>query len=330
MQNISELFNDRKVNSPSISSGTLTLDLSTGRFFNVSLNANVTTLTISNVPSSVMTSIRLALTQDSTGGRTFAWPSSVKTVQTPIVFKTASYTSIFDLYTTDGGTTWFLNQVGIVRPTDPYAANVTCLMHFENSGSLTSFQDEIGNTFTATGSPTIDVSKAKFGSGSLSLPGSSYLSASASANFGFGTGDYTVEFWINQASQTTDRPVFDNRVSSGVPGIAIYSSTASDNNKLTCYSWTGSLGVSSMTIPTSQWVHIAVTRSGTTLKCFVNGTQGFSVTDSRDYGSSNTCYIGSNVLVTQYFSGNIDEFRITKGTARYTANFTPDTVPFTP
>ena len=330
MQNISELFNDRKVNSPSISSGTLTLDLSTGRFFNVSLTANVTTLTISNVPSSVMTSIRLVLTQDSTGGRSFLWPSSVKSARTPITYRLAGFTSIFDLYTTDGGTTWFLNQVGIVRPTDPYAANVTCLMHFENSGSLTSFQDEMGNTFTGTGSPIIDLTKAKFGSGSLSLNGSSYISASASANFGFGTGDYTVEFWINQASQTTERPVFDNRVSSSAPGIAIYSSSGADNNKVTCNSWTGTLAVSSMTIPTSQWVHIAVTRAGTTLKCFVNGTQGFSVTDSRDYGSSNPCLIGNNVGASQYFAGNIDEIRITKGTARYSGNFTPDAVPFTP
>lgn len=329
MQNISELFNDRKVNSPSISSGTLTLDLSTGRFFNVSLNANVTTLTVSNVPSSVMTLIRLALTQDSTGGRSFIWPSSIRSIQTPVVFKTAGYTSIFDLYTTDGGTTWFLNQVGIARPTDPYAANVTCLIHFENSGSLTSFQDEIGNTFTATGSPTLDLTKAKFGSGSLSLNGSSYLSASAAAAFGFGAGDYTIECWINQASQTTDRTIFDNRVSSAV-GVAIYSSTATDPNKLSVASNSAVIATSSSTIPAGQWVHITVQRASNTITGYINGTSVCTVTDSRTYATSNAVQIGAGTGPGQYFNGNIDELRITKGVARYSGNFTPDTVPFTP
>lgn len=108
MQNISELFNDRKVNSPTISSGTLTLDLSTGRFFNVSLNANVTTLAFSNVPSSVAAIIDLKLTQDATGGRTFTWPSAVKWPNgyVPTVTSTANSVDIFTLLTTDGGTTW--------------------------------------------------------------------------------------------------------------------------------------------------------------------------------------------------------------------------------
>lgn len=326
MQNISELFNDRKVNSPTISSGTLTIDLSTGRFFNVSLTANVTTLAFSNVPSSVMTSIRLVLTQDSTGGRTFAWPSSVRLASTMPVYNSPGVSCVVDMYTIDAGTTWIPTYFKAFAASDPYAANVTTLLHFDQD-----FTNSVGaSVFATTGTGALISYQGKFGPGSLSLASSSYISTSASANFGFGTGDYTVEFWVNQASQTTDRPLFDSRVSSGSPGIAIYSSTTTDNNKLTCYSWTGTLGVSSMTIPTSQWVHIAVTRSGTTLKCFVNGTQGFSVTDSRDYGASNYCYIGNNGGGTQYFVGNIDEFRITKGTARYTANFTPDTVPFTP
>lgn len=108
MRQLSELLFERKVNSPTISSGTLTLDLATGRYFKVTLDANVTTLTFSNVPSGVDCTVDLKLVQDATGSRTFAWPASVKWANgyIPTVTATASNYDIFTLHTDDGGTTW--------------------------------------------------------------------------------------------------------------------------------------------------------------------------------------------------------------------------------
>ena len=100
--------------APSISSGTLTIDLSTGTVFAVNLNANVTTLTLSNVPASgLVGGITLFLTQDATGGRTITWPGSVKwgAVGSPSL-SAATKTDIVTLTTFDGGTTWYAVLVG--------------------------------------------------------------------------------------------------------------------------------------------------------------------------------------------------------------------------
>jgi hypothetical protein len=62
--------------APSSSSGTLVLDLSLGNVFEVTLTEDVTTLTISNPPSS-SGSFTLFAKQDGTGGWTITWPASV-------------------------------------------------------------------------------------------------------------------------------------------------------------------------------------------------------------------------------------------------------------
>lgn len=101
--------------SPTSSSGTLTLDIENGNHFTVTLTENVTTLTISNpTATGTLCAVVLWLKQDGTGGRTFAWPSSIKWAggTAPTVTATASATDIFVLQTVDGGTTWAGSAVG--------------------------------------------------------------------------------------------------------------------------------------------------------------------------------------------------------------------------
>jgi hypothetical protein len=86
---------------------------------------------------------------------------------------------------------------------------------------------------------------------------------------------------------------------------------------------------SSTAVSTSTWYHIAVTRSGTNTKLFVNGSQeGSTYTDSNVYVNGlNRPVLGADGLTigTSPFNGYIDDLRITKGIARYTSNFTPPT-----
>lgn len=100
--------------APSISSGTLTLDCSVGNVFAVSLNASITTLSFSNVPSSgTAYSLTLAFTADGTA-RTISWPGAVKwpSGTAPTLTSTNAKVDTFVLTTYDGGTTWYAFVAG--------------------------------------------------------------------------------------------------------------------------------------------------------------------------------------------------------------------------
>ena len=105
---------DKGIATPTISSGTLTLDLAAYRVFNVAMTANITTLAFSNVPSSGSVIVDLVLVQDSTGSRTLSWPSSVKFLNgtPPLLGSLPADVAYFRLMTNDGGSTWVcLDQV---------------------------------------------------------------------------------------------------------------------------------------------------------------------------------------------------------------------------
>lgn len=93
--------------APTISSGTLTLDLSGSNFFAVSLNAAITTLTISNTPASAAASFTLELTADGTA-RAVSWGSAIKWSggTAPTLTSTSGKKDVFAFYSNDGGTTW--------------------------------------------------------------------------------------------------------------------------------------------------------------------------------------------------------------------------------
>ena len=103
------------VATPTIASGVLTLNLETGNVFNVTHDANITTLTLSNPPiSGKCGSFTLLLTQDATGSRTLVFPSSVKWSggTAPTLTTTANKANILSFFTIDAGATWYGCQIG--------------------------------------------------------------------------------------------------------------------------------------------------------------------------------------------------------------------------
>ena len=90
-----------------------------------------------------------------------------------------------------------------------------------------------------------------------------------------------------------------------------------------------SLLTSTTVISNNTWYHVAITRSGTTLRMFIDGTQEASTTSSANFTSTTNMFIGADVNNTnQRINGYIQDLRITNGYARYTANFTPPTQAF--
>jgi len=221
---------------------------------------------------------------------------------------------------------------------DPNFDNVSLLLSGEGADGSTSIIDSSNNNnvVTAVGDASISTAIADpFGNsdaGVLAFDGNGdYLQAAESnSNLTFGTGDFTVEFFIYYNSTNTDDLILDWRNTvGGQPRIVLYHT----GGNLTIYNPTN-LTDTIFTPAINTWYHVALCRSGGTLRTYVDGTQTFSGANSRNYlapESTNGIYIGGVSFISGYdFNGYISNLRITKGVARYTANFTPPTQPFFP
>jgi len=151
----------------------------------------------------------------------------------------------------------------------------------------------------------------------------------SSSDFTMGTGDFTVECWV-KFDNTNNKGIFqisDN--SAGLKatvgsGIA-FAHTGSAwrvyaNNAAT--SFTAARNI-------NQWYHIAVVRNSSVTKCYVDGNQILSFSDTYDYDGT---YIGiGGYYATDLYlvDGQISNFRVVKGTAVYTSAFRPPTEPLT-
>jgi len=93
----------------SISSGTLTLNLNDAQVFEVSLNANITTLTISNIDatSNTVNAFTVIFMGDGTA-RTITWPAAVKwpNATAPTMTSTNGKKDVLSFLSPDNGTTW--------------------------------------------------------------------------------------------------------------------------------------------------------------------------------------------------------------------------------
>jgi hypothetical protein len=158
-----------------------------------------------------------------------------------------------------------------------------------------------------------------------------YLSTASQAALGMGSGDFTYEAWIyvNEVVPTNAlRGLFDSRVG-GATGCGIYTSADTGTTSKLVYTTNSAIVASSTnTIRPYAWTHVAVTRSGGTVRGFLNGVLEFTVTDSRTFSSSAITWIGADTS-TSNFNGFINSARILKGTALYTSAFTPNTSPLT-
>lgn len=168
--------------------------------------------------------------------------------------------------------------------------------------------------------------------GSIDLDGNGdYLSTPANTGFDL-DGDFTIEAWITTYDTTRNMLIVDTYVSGDNNSYQFY--FRGTGNSLAFY--TVGDGVilqdpSSTTITNGgDWFHVAVTRSGSTCRMFINGKQVDSTTNSRDLTHGNILSIGAQRTTgTNYYDGRISDLRIVKGTAVYTSNFTPPTEPLT-
>jgi hypothetical protein len=170
--------------------------------------------------------------------------------------------------------------------------------------------------------------------GSLSFSGASnsYLTIANDIDLRMGTGDFTIEWWQYAQTVGNSFPRIFSIGSFSSQSIAV-SQEGSDSSR-TFYFWgSNANSIESGQNYTGKWVHFAISRSGTTVRVFRNGTQiGSNLTISTNFANTtNTLAIGneSSPSTGAAFKGLITNFRWVKGTAVYTSNFTVPTQPLT-
>ena len=161
-----------------------------------------------------------------------------------------------------------------------------------------------------------------------------FLSMPANAAFDFTTGNFTIEAWVYINDNSALDPanlrraqIFDVSATN-TDGIIFWITGDANTTGTGLGVYNGSLTVSvTTTIPQKRWNHIAVSKSGTSVYFFLNGTQvGTTQTTSGNWGSTTLIpKIAGRSTSTYnfYLNGYISNLRVLKGTALYTANFSP-------
>jgi hypothetical protein len=204
--------------------------------------------------------------------------------------------------------------------------NVSLLLPFDNN-----FQDFSSNNFAVTANGNVQISNAqsKFGGGSALFDGSGdYIEATVGAGE-FGSGDFTIECWINANTTTSVDTVISKGILSTVDDRGWTLEWSGGRLAFFGYGeYSTGIVITNNVLNTGTWYHIAVVKQGSTFKMFLDGVQQTNHYGNPTTGTLNAggqLFVGTGFfdLVNRSFHGYIDDLRITKGVARYTSNFTP-------
>ena len=316
--------------------GTMTLDMALGNVFSVTLTANVTALSIINPPTSGnYGEVTLFITQPNGSTYSFAFGGARWLDDRIPIIEVSNSAVIVRLSTKDAGTTWYGRVLaeelgsGCVSGND---VNTKLLIHSNATQGDTAFNDESAANHTIIKNGGVAHSSsvsAHFGATSIYFDGSDdTLQLPADhADWDFGSGDFTIDMWIRPMAFGG---MFISKHRSGDQSFYAFAYDGNINSYF--FTSTGAINLISSVLAVDVWTHVAIVKSGTTIKLYQDGVEEASAafTGSMDYGTAAPVTIGGNgnVTPTQLYTGYIDEIRVSKGVARWTANFTPPVLPY--
>jgi hypothetical protein len=196
------------------------------------------------------------------------------------------------------------------------------LLHFNGTNDSTTFTDNSPNNFTVTSTngAKITSSITKFGNGSGFFDGTNdYISIADSPTLRVLSGNCTIEAWFYTIS--TPPTIYGGPIITKASAASGWELRYDQTNRLS-FVYPGVIGYFFGPNPLSlnTWYNVAIVKLGSTVKGYVNGIE-YSIASSVPAETNQPLVIGSNPGYG-YFNGYIDEVRITKDIARYTASFT--------
>ena len=229
----------------------------------------------------------------------------------------------------EGVFTGYISDLRIVKGTAVYTANFTpptqsltaisgtsLLLKMGNAG----IYDEMAkNNIQLIGNATTSTTQTKYNDTAIYFDGSDHLTVNHDA---LGTGNWTIEGWVYFNAIQLGTYIFDFRSSSNTnPALNLQT----DWRYITDSDYRISSGI---TPSTNTWYHFAVVKNSGTTTLYINGSSIGTYADSLNYVGNTSAFIGRwHSSGAGYLNGYLEDFRITKGVARYTANFTPPTAP---
>ena len=243
---------------------------------------------------------------------------------------------------TSGNPNGYYSDVRVVKGTAVYTADFTpptapltaitgtsLLLKGTNAGIIDKSQSV--QSIILNGNVKSSTTAYKYLTSSMVFDGSSdYLTTPQQE---LGTGDFTIEGWHYLLSRANTRNgIFGNYTSYSAGSLGMFAGHVSGVTTAYQVAYNGAAFPASViqggTIAYNQWVHFAVVRSSGTMHLYIDGTLVDSITAAASLNGVGTSFIigaPSDNLTGGGMNGYLEDFRITKGLARYTAAFTPPT-----
>jgi hypothetical protein len=239
---------------------------------------------------------------------------------------------------------FFYSENSIAVNSDPYFSNVSLLLKGDGTNNSTSFIDSSNNnlTISRSGNTIISTAQSKFGGSSIYFDGNGdIISAPSNDGLNFGNSNFTIEMWVyaSPADNGAEKWLFGKRASVHIYGGCLsyftYDSVNSRYNVAFYASFDGSTWgiangyINNAYVPINTWTHLAFIRNGNEFSVYINGIKYLIGINSGTIPSNNSPFVFGSCsdydgnYLTSFYSGYLDDIRITKGIARYTENFTP-------
>jgi hypothetical protein len=210
-------------------------------------------------------------------------------------------------------------------PTAPVTAitNTQLLLNATNAGI---YDATALNDMETVGNAQVSTTQYKWGASSMSFDGTGdWLLFPNNVNITLNQAVFTIEGWIYLNAVGSARGIVGK--GTGTTGWLL---SINSSNQVVFTDTTTAI-TSTGTLSVSTWYHIAVVRSTTgtnQTKIYINGTNDGTGTSATNFSQTNSLYVGADRTGGSAFNGYIEDLRITKGVARYTANFTAPTAAF--